>query len=244
MELNKLSFPVKITLEEAISIFQKEFDKKGYKVKITKDNIHLNITPYWVCFYDIDCKNKEGKYQHISAQTALNSLTNKVEDEFLKLLDITTPKVIERLDVSFVEKVEIRIKKSIVKKSEAQETITKMLACKFSAEKNNISLSGFEQIYIPIWRCDAENLEIYFDGVTSKINNFKKIVKRKKSNSEIFSEMIKDIKHPKKFFEYLLNFIVGIFKALFELLKYMIKNWQVSLIVLAILFVVFYFAFS
>ena len=36
MELNKLSFPVKITLEEAISIFQKEFDKKGYKVKITK----------------------------------------------------------------------------------------------------------------------------------------------------------------------------------------------------------------
>ena len=42
MELNKLSFPVKITLEEAISIFQKEFDKKGYKVKITKDNMRLN----------------------------------------------------------------------------------------------------------------------------------------------------------------------------------------------------------
>lgn len=241
MELNKLSFPVKITLEEAISLFQKEFDKKGHKVKITKDNIHLNITPYWVCFYDIDSK-VDGKYQHISNQTALNALTNKVEDEFLQLLDVTTPKFIEHLDVSF-EKIEIRIKKSIVKKSEAEKTITKMLACKFSAEKDNVSLSGFEQIYIPIWRCDYKDMEIYFDGVTSKINNFKKIVKREKSNSEIFSETLKDIKSPKKFFTYLFNFIIQLFKWLFTAIKYLIKNWKISLIVIAIILVIYFFFF-
>ncbi|HOZ35818.1 MAG TPA: hypothetical protein PLK55_02445 [archaeon] len=230
MELNKLSFPVKITLEEAILLFQKEFDKKGHKVKITKDKIHLNITPFWVCFYDIDCKT-DGKYQHISAQTALNSLTNKVEDEFLKLLDVSTPKIIEDLDISF-EKVEIRIKKSLVKKEEAKETITKMLSCKFSVEKNNISLSGFEEIYMPIWRCDIENMEIYFDGVTSKINNFNKIEKKQKNNREIFSEMLKDIKSPKKFFEYLFNLIVGVFKALFTTVKFLIKNWYFTLIII------------
>ena len=235
MELNKFSFPVKITLEEAISKFQKEFDKKGYKVKITKDNLHLNITPFWVCFYDIDCKN-DGKYQHISAQTALNSLTNKISEEFLKILDVSTPKMIEELDISY-EKVEIRIKKSLVKIDEAKETITKMLSCKFNVDKANVSLSGFEEIYIPIWRCDVEKTETYFDAVISKINNFNSIEKRQKSNREIFSEMLKDIKNPKKFFEYLFNLIIGVFNALVSTIKFLVKNWYIALAVIAIVII-------
>ncbi|MFA7708652.1 MAG: hypothetical protein WCX82_00770, partial [archaeon] len=170
MELNKHSFPVNITLEDAISKFQKEFDKKGHKVKIQKDQMHLNITPYWVCFYDID-SNKDGNYQHISGQMALNSLTNKVENEYLKILDVSTPQVIDALDVSF-QRVEIRVKKSLIHQAEAQETITKVLSSKYNVDRKNISLSGFEEMYIPIWRIDIENHELHMDAVTGKINNF------------------------------------------------------------------------
>lgn len=239
MELNKHSFPVKLTLEEAILIFQKEFDKKGYKGKITKDNIHLNITPFWVCFYDIDCKI-DGKYQHVSAQTALNSLTNKIEENFLKILDVSTPTLIKEIDISY-EKIEIRIKKSLVKLEEAKETILKMLSCKYSVEKDNVSLSGFEEMYIPIWRCNLENMEIYFDGVIGKINNFEKIIKRQKSTKEIFTETLLDIKNPKKFFEYFINLVVGVFKALISVVKFLVKNWYFTLIVLVVITLIIFF---
>lgn len=234
MELNKHSFPVKITLEEAILKFQKEFDKKGHKVKIKKEHLHLNITPFWVCFFDIDCKI-DGQYQHISAQTALNSLTNKVEDEFLKLLEISTPKQINKFDTS-LEKIEIRIKKSLIKLEEAKETITKMLACKYSVDKNNISLSGFEEMYIPIWKCEIENTELYYDGVSGKINNFEKIEKREKGSVEIFSEMLEEIKNPKTFFKYLISMFSWIFKLL-------IKNWQLVVIVVLAITIAFFFLF-
>jgi hypothetical protein len=230
MELNKHSFPVKITLEDAISIFQKEFDKKGHKVKINRENLHLNLTPFWVCFFDIDCKN-DGKYQHISAQTALNSLTNKIQDEFLKLLEVSTPQIIDSIDVS-LEKVEIRVKKSLIKLEEAKETITKMLACKYSVDKANISLSGFEEMYIPIWRCNFENLELYSDGVIGKINNFEKIDKRQKGSNEIFSEMLEDIKSPKMFFKYFINLFSWIFKVI-------IKNWYLVVIMVIIIVIAF-----
>jgi len=239
MELNKHSFPVKITLEEAILKFQKEFDKKGHKVKITKENLHLNITPYWVCFYDIDTR-VDDKYQHLSAQTALNSLTNRIEDEFLKILDKYTPQIIDTVDVS-MEKIEIRVKKSLVSQVEAQETITKRLSGKFNVGKENVSLSGFEEMYIPIWRCDFEGLELYFDGVIAKISNFEAIKKKEKSLSALFAEMIDEIKEPKNFFKYIINLFLEIFKLIVFLFKKIIKYWMISLAVLVIIALVYLF---
>ncbi len=239
MELNKCSFPVKVTLEEAISKFQKEFDKKGYKVKITKENLHLNIVPYWVCFYDIDCRI-DNKYHHISGQTALNSLTNKIEDEFLILLEKFTPRVLDSIDV-FIERVEIRVKKSLVSIEETKETVTKMLSCKFNVEKTSISLSGFEEMYIPIWRCDIDNLELYFDAVMGKINNLQKLGKIKKSDSALFTEMMSDLKDPKKLFKYIADFFIGIFDIALFFLRMLIKYWYINLIVLLAVVIYFFF---
>lgn len=201
MNLDKNAFPVNVNLDEAISIFQMELNRKGYKVNITKDNLHLNILPFWVCFYDVDI-NKDGQYKHYSAQIALNSLTNKLQDEYLKLLDFESPTMIDSLDISF-EKVEIRLKKSLVSKDEAKDTITKILSCKFQVDKANVTLSGFEEMYIPIWKCNYEGLELSVDAVVGKINNFDIIKKKEKGVSEAFSEMWSEIKDPKKFFWYL-----------------------------------------
>jgi len=234
MKLNKNSFPVNISFEDAFSKIQKEFTKKGHKVNLSKNNFHLNITPYWVCFYDID-SNKDNNYKHFNGQIALNSLTNKSQEEYLKLLEFDTPQIIDTIDVA-LEKVEIRLKKSLISKEEAKEAIVKMLSCKFQVDKQNVTLSGFEEMYIPIWKCNYENHELSLDGVIGKINNFNIINKKSKSNKDLFIEMTEEIKDPQKFLEYVFEFIKGIFVFLF-------KKWKAVLIILLILLILYFVFF-
>lgn len=240
MKLNKNAFPVKITFEETISRIQKEFIRKGHKVNITKDNFHLNLVPFWVCFYDVDSK-KNNEYRHFSGQIALNALTNKVQNEFLKLLEFETPQEIDNLDLA-LEKVEIRVKKSLINKNEATDAITKMLACKFEVDKQNVSLSGFEEMYIPIWKCNYENHELYLDGVLGKINNFNIINQKTKDNKDLFNEMIEEIKNPKKLATYIFEFFKGIFNVIKSIIVFIFKNWTIFLIIiLAILIAIYLF---
>lgn len=234
MKLNKNAFPVKITLEQAILTIQKEFNRKGHKVTISKNNFHLNIVPFWVCFYDVD-SNKDNNYKHYSGQIALNSLTNKSQEEYLKLLEFETPQNIDTIDVA-LEKVEIRIKKSLVSKEEAKEAIIKMLSCKYQVNKDNVTLSGFEEMYIPIWKCNFDNHELSLDGVIGKINNFNIINKKTKSNKDLFIEMTEEIKDPKKFLEYVFEFIKGIFVFVF-------KNWKSFLVALLIILILYFIFF-
>jgi len=234
MKLNKNAFPVRINLENAIAKFQKEFDRKGHKITITKNCFYLNIVPFWVCYFDIDLK-KNNEYKHISSQVALNSLTNKIQDEFLKLLEFDTPQEIDNISVA-LEKVDIRIKKSLISKEEAHTAIIKMLSCKYEVDKQNISLSGFEEIYIPIWKCKIDGKEIFLDGVLGKINNFEKINQIAKDNSELFKELLTEIKTPKKFFEYFFNLLKSIF-------VFLIRAWKIILLLVLIFLVLFYFFF-
>mgnify|MGYP001194516590 CR=1 FL=1 len=234
MKLNKNAFPVKITLEEAVSIVQKEFNRKGHKVNITKNNFHLNIVPFWVCFYDVDSK-KNNVYKHYTGQVALNSLTNRSQEEYLKLLEHETPQNIDTIDIA-LEKIEIRLKKSLLTKAEAQDIIAKMLSCKFEVDKDNLTLSGFEEMYIPIWKCNFENHELSLDAVLGKINNFNIINQKTKDNKDLFIEMLDEIKDPKKFLEYVFEFFKNIFLFIF-------RNWKSFFIVLLILLIVYFVFF-
>ncbi len=234
MKLNKNAFPVKITLDEAILIIQKEFNRKGHKVSVTKDNVHLNIVPFWVCFYDVDSK-KDGNYKHFSSQIALNALTNKIQDEYLKLLEHESPQLVDSLAVA-LEKVEIRVKKLLITKEEAIEAITKMLSCKFEVDVKNVSLSGFEEIYIPIWKFEIEKHELSLDGVLGKVNNFNIINKKTKNNKDLFIEMINEIKKPTKLLEYLFTLIKNGFLLIF-------KYWRIVLIFILIILVLIYLFF-
>lgn len=234
MKLNKNALPVKIDFENALAIVQKEFNRKGHKVTLTNNNFHLNITPFWVCFYDVD-SNKNGNYKHFTGQTALNALTNKSQDEYLAILDHYSSQIIDSVEVS-LEKIEIRVKKKLVTKEEAQEIITKMLSCKFEVLKENVTLSGFEEVYIPIWKCKYKDYDVLLDGVIGKINNFNEITKKEKTNQELFTEVVSDLKKPKMFFKYLSNLFKDIFKII-------IKNWVLFLVFLIVCVIAFFILF-
>lgn len=235
MKLNKNAFPVNIALDDAILKLQKELNRRGHKTTVFKTNFHLNIVPFWVCFYDVD-SNKDGVYAHHNSQIALNSLTNKIQDEYLKLLDYHSPEHIENIDIS-LEKIEIRLKKSLVTKEEAKETIVKMLSCKFEVDKKNVSLSGFEEMYIPIWKYQFEKQEIYFDAVVGEINNFNKIVVKEKNNKDLFLEMLEDLKDPKKVLNYIYSFFKNIVINIKKLFIQKIKAWKLILVVVLIIII-------
>jgi len=241
MELKKISekqFPILIDKGKAIEIMQKALKKKGHIAELAKDNIYLTITPYWFFFYDID-NNIDGKYKHTTGQTALSALTNKVDESITLLFKYEKPKVTEDIGLPKTERVQVSIKDGIVDKEEAKKTITKYLCSKFNVDKDNISLSGIELIYIPKWKYRLEEYKLQIDAVSGKINNFEIIKEREQSNSELFKEMLDDIKSPKNFLKYLFSIFKQLFLGIIWFIKELGKNYKAIIVIVLIVLVIY-----
>lgn len=240
MEFNKNCFPINIAPEDALSIFEKEFASKGHKVKINKEGLRLVVLPYWVCFFDIDTKTN-GKYKHISGQTALNATKNKIEDEILKLFEISNPKHIEKLEINLIERIDVKIKKLVLTKEESEKIILKTILSKYSTTKEEVALSGFDEIWVPFWKMTINKKDYIFDATDNKLNNFNEIVVKQKSNNELFTEMIEEIKEPSKLLEYFGYIFKNIFKLFKNIILFLYKHSTIFLLIvlLILLFLLF-----
>jgi hypothetical protein len=240
MELNKNAFPILLDLNKVIDVCTKEFKKKGHHLEIKKKMFHLNVVPYWFCFYDIYLM-KDDKPETISKQVALNAMSNKIEDNLGSLFDIINPKTVKKIDSSEIEKIEIRIKDMIVNKEEAETTIKKVIAARYNTPLENISLSGFDEIWIPFWKLKNNIKTIRIDGVGGKVNNFKDIPKKEKSSVVLYNEMLNELKNPKK----LLFYLVMVFEVFFRLLKriflFLKKNKVITILLLLIILLLILF---
>ncbi|MFH0905912.1 MAG: hypothetical protein V1824_01080 [archaeon] len=237
MELKKTSFPVNIKYKDALKFLNKAFKKKEHTVELKEENLYLTVTPYLFCFYDIDI-NKDGNYKHLSGQIAINLLTNKIREDVTKLFDYDKPQYYEKLEVDTTKHIQIKIKKNVVKKEEAKNTIIKMLSCKYAVPKENITLSGVEEIAIPFWKYEHDNQLFEIDAVIGKLNNFDIIEQRQKTWLELFAEVIDDIKtNPIKIFEYIKDMLVFIWQGFVWLGKTAMKYLALTLTILLIIVV-------
>lgn len=234
MEFNKNCFPINITAEDAVNIFSKEFSSKGHNIKINKEGLRLVVLPYWVCFFDIDTKI-DGKYKHISGQTALNATKNKIEDEVLKLFETSNPKHIPKLEINTFEKTEVKIKKLVISQKESEKIILKTLLSKYTIEKEEVALSGFDEIWVPFWKITVDKKDFIFDATDNKLNNFKEIKVKQKNNNQLFQEMIEEIKEPSRLLEYVLWVFKTIFSGLKKAILYLYKHSTVFLLICLIL---------
>jgi hypothetical protein len=234
MEFNKNCFPINITTEDAVNIFSKEFCSKGHNIKINKEGLRLVVLPYWVCFFDIDTKI-DGKYKHISGQTALNATKNKIEDDILKLFEFSNPKLIKNLEINVFEKTEVKIKKLVISQKESEKIILKTLLSKYTIEKEEVALSGFDEIWVPFWKITVDKKDFIFDATDNKLNNFKEIKVKQKNNNQLFQEMIEEIKEPSRLLEYVLWVFKNIFLGLKKAILYVYKHNTVFLLIFLIL---------
>ena len=113
-----------------------------------------------------------------------------------------------------------------------------ILAARYKVPINNISLSGFKEIWIPFWKLETDIINIRIDAVSGKINNLDKIPKKGKSKVELYNEMLTDLKKPKK----LANYFVMVFDVIFRFIKntflFLIKYKIITIIVLIILLII------
>ncbi len=235
MEIEKKRFPINIKeSKDAAKIFQAALKKKGHIEEIKKEDVYLTITPYWVSFYDIGYTDN-GKYTHVSGQTAINAVTNNINDYVIKLFNIAKPAIFKNVNIQKSENLRVVLKEGIISEEEARRTIIKDLMQKYNAEEKNISLSGVEEILVPFWKLKTkEHSKIKFDAIDGSCNNFKTIGDKEQTYTDVYKEMLNDLKDPNNIFKYIGNIFKAIFKAIGYMLQEAWKNIKWLLIILAI----------
>ena len=80
-----------------------------------------------------------------------------------------------------------------------------------------------------------------FDATDNKLNNFNEIVVKQKSNNELFTEMIEEIKEPSKLLEYFGYIFKNIFKLFKNIIFFLYKHSTIFLLIilLVLLFLLF-----
>lgn len=239
MELtNKKRFPIKIDSKEAAQIFKDTFKKKGFNYEIKKEDLYLTVTPYWISFYDI-LINKNGDFNHINDQIALNSINNKINEKVIEIFSLTKPIISEKIDVPKTEKTQIIIKDTIVTQEEAEKTIKKYLMYKHNVSEENISLSGIEEIFVPNWKVKVDKYKLKMDSVKGVVNNFEIIKKRDKNKIELVREVFTDLKKTENVGEYSKSFLKTLFEGITLILKGVYKNYKIILWVVIVALIIY-----
>ncbi len=238
IQLNKKRFPIKLEPKKAAQIIQNALKKKGYKYEIKKDLLYLTITPYWVSFYDI-LINQNSTFNRISNQIALNAINNQINEKVIDIFKLSKPIIKENLEAPKTEQIQIRLKKPIISKEEAELTIIKYLIYKHNVSKDQISLSGVEEIYVPNWKIQLDKFKLKIDAVTGEVNNFEIIKQREKTKIELIKEVFSDIGEDKKFGVYFKDFFLGIFNGIKFIFSEIIKNYKVVLWIILIALLIY-----
>jgi hypothetical protein len=243
MEIDKKRFPINIKeSKQAAKIFQDALKKRGHDHEIKKEDVYLTITPYWVAFYDIGYNN--GKYTHVSGQIALNAVTNNINEYIMKLFDIDKPGIFKNVNIQKTENNRIVIKEPIIKEEEARKTITKHLMQKYNIEEKNVSLSGIEEILVPYWKLKTiEHNKLKFDAIDGSVNNFRIINEKEPTYTDVYKEMVNDLKSPKNLGRYIGNILKAIGRGIVFMFREAWQHFKLLIIIIGIALIVYFLFF-
>ncbi len=243
MEIDKKRFPINIKESKyAVKIFQDALKKRGHDHEIKKEDVYLTITPYWVAFYDIGYTTE--KYTHASGQITLNAVTNNINDYIIKLFDIEKPAIFKNVNIQKAENNKVFLKEPIINEEEARKTITKELVQRFNVEEKNVSLSGVEEIYVPYWKLKTkEHNKLKFDAIDGSVNNFKTINEKEATYTDMYKEMVNDLKSSKKISGYIGNILKAIGRGITIMLREAWAHFKLLIIIIGIALIIYFLFF-
>ncbi len=244
MEIDKKRFPINIKeSKQAAKIFQDALKKRGHDHEIKKEDVYLTITPYWVSFYDAGYIDN-GKYTHVSGQLALNAVTNNINEYIIKLFDIDKPKIFKNVNIQKAENNKIILKEPIIKEEEARKTIMKHLMQRYDVEEKNISLSGVEEILVPYWKLKTkEHDKLKFDAIDGSVNNFRTINEKETTYTDLYKEMVNDLKTPSNMFKYIGNILKAIGKGIVFMIREAWQHFKLLIIIIGIALIIYFLFF-
>ncbi|NYZ74850.1 hypothetical protein H0O03_01130 [Candidatus Micrarchaeota archaeon] len=141
MLLDAPTFELTLTPEVALGIVQKSVNSKGWK-KYDVSDIKLVYTPFYVFTFDISAGE-----QNPSGKAALNAYSGELSDFVPVLMDRPLKKT-----RNTAEKFEAEVEASAISSQEAKASAQAKVAAQVGAQKDQVTISAVNKIYIPFFR--------------------------------------------------------------------------------------------
>ena len=194
-------FPISFPLEKVAELIEETILKKNWK-RFEKGEVKLVLTPFYLFYYDVAFEKKgkpTGKTKH--GRLAINGETAELSKELAESIPNETELVQELSD-----EYPLVVRKAIFSKTEAEKIALLKTASLLEANRNDVVLTGFKEIYYPMWLAFAtvagQTYEFEISGVTGEIFGEEKVPEREKGFVELTHETLQELKEPDAWIRY------------------------------------------
>lgn len=213
MRLGRLSFPIRISIEDVTSQIKGLLEEKGWQdFEIKKPE--LVFLPYWVFNYNsfsetADETGAKATTEGEQGVTAMNGQNSELEEEIGQIFDEMENELVRK-----PVETEFKVVRFRIREAEAPKLAQLKMAAKLGIDKENIVISGLKQVYFPVWISSAsfeeQSLEFQIDALQGNLLSETEVPERGKTASELAGETVSDLKNPLNWLRYLFDFIKGI----------------------------------
>ncbi len=194
-------FPISFPLEKVAELVENIILKKNWK-SFEKGEVKLVLSPFYLFYYDVAFEKNgkpTGKTKH--GRLALSGETAELSEELVESMP-DEAELLQELD----DKYPIVVRKAIFSKIEAEKIALLKTASLLEADRNDVVLTGFKEIYYPMWLAFAtiagQTYEFEISAVTGEIFVEEKVPEREKGFVELTHETLQELKKPGAWLKY------------------------------------------
>jgi len=212
-------FPISFNLEQVAGLVEETLRKKNWRA-FEKGEIKLVLTPFYIFYYDAVVE-EEGKATGENRSTGESRPTGKgkasKESKRGRLaLNGETAELGKEIAESMPEEEELVkelpdtypliVRKPLFSKAEAEKIALLKTASMLGADRDNVILTGFKQIYCPMWiafvTVAGQTRQLEISGVTGQVFGEEMVPVREKGFVEITKETLQELKEPGSWLRY------------------------------------------
>lgn len=212
------TLPLLIDEKTATNICKDILKEKNQK-KYEFVGVEVVFRPYW--FFTYTCqliiKDQDGNIadsEELGGREAIDAVTGQLADYLPEVME-TEP--IETVDLeeelSVVDREGTKTENPKIKEEELEKFIQQKISGVLRADKENVSVAGFELIYSPIWRfwltIKKKTHSVQVCGTSGVGINYDELPLRPKTWSDIIIDNMKALKDPKKWSGFLKRTVSG-----------------------------------
>ncbi len=194
-------FPISFPLEKVAELIEDIILKKNWK-SFEKGEVKLVLAPFYLFYYDVAFEKNgksTGKTKH--GRLALNGETAELSKELAESIPNESG-LVQELDDEYP----LIIRKAIFSKVEAEKIALLKTASILEADRKDIVLTGFKEIYYPMWIAFAtvadQTYEFEISAVTGEVFGEEKVPEREKGFVELTHETLQELKKPGAWVKY------------------------------------------
>ncbi len=219
MRLGRLSFPIKVSIEDVTNQIRQLLEEKDWDdFEIKKPE--LVFLPYWIFNYNsfsetIDEAGVKATTEGEQGVTAMNGQNSELEEEIGQIFDEMENELVRK-----PVETEFKVVRFRIREAEAPKLAQLKVAAKLGIDKESIVVSGLKQVYFPVWISSAsfeqQSLEFQIDALQGNLLSETEVPERGKTASELAGETVSDLKNPLNWLRYLFGLIKGILSFLWN----------------------------